>query len=76
MTSVAIASELARGQRALLVDLDFFNRGVTGLFASRVASSPRQKIRAPEGLVSTVDGDDWTVAEVTTNLFCAFVWRC
>jgi len=34
MLSVAIANELAKARPTLLIDLDFFNRGVTGLMAT------------------------------------------
>lgn len=68
MLSVAIACEIARSRRTLLIDLDFFNRGLTGLFSSLAAKSPRQPLVAPQDLVRTVDGNDWAVANVGENL--------
>jgi cellulose biosynthesis protein BcsQ len=69
MLSVAIANEMARGHRTLLLDLDFFNRGLTGLFATAVAHSPCQPVAAPEGLIGTVEAGDWLIANVHPNLF-------
>jgi cellulose biosynthesis protein BcsQ len=69
MLSVAVANEMARGCRTLLIDLDFFNRGLTGLFATMVARSPCQRIEPPDDLVRTVDRDDWVISNVAENLF-------
>ena len=69
MLAVAIATEMARGCKTLLIDLDFFNRGLTGLFSSMAAKSPRRRLDPPEHLVRTVDGSDWMAANVAPNLF-------
>ena len=69
MLAVAIANEMAQGRRTLLVDLDFFNRGLTGLFASLVGRSPQRTLVPPTGLVRAVDDSDWLVARVSDSLF-------
>jgi cellulose biosynthesis protein BcsQ len=68
MLSVAIANEMARARRTLLLDLDFFNRGLTGLFSSVAATAPQQPIEQGQALVDTVNGDDWSIATVGDNL--------
>jgi cellulose biosynthesis protein BcsQ len=69
MLAVAVATEMARGRKTLLIDLDFFNRGLTGLFASMAAKSPRQPLDPPVHLVRTLDGTGWSAANVAHNLF-------
>jgi cellulose biosynthesis protein BcsQ len=70
MLSVAIANELARAKKTLLLDLDFFNRGLTGLFASSKMKSRTKSIQAPSFFGT---GEmDWSVGEVERNLFMIF----
>jgi len=73
MLAVAAARELARGQRTLLIDLDFFNRGLTGLM-------PQGKLlgQLSPPLFLQLDGTDaaeaglskaaWELREVSKNL--------
>ena len=78
MLSVAIASELSRGVRTLLIDLDFFNRGLTGLLAPIEESKVVCKVGKPGFLTqrSSIDKnisehkeEVWNIIEVETNLF-------
>jgi cellulose biosynthesis protein BcsQ len=69
MLAVAIAGELAKGTRTLLIDLDFFNRGLTGLFASEMERSQRQRVQ-PSGIIGNEHEDvDWGLSTVGRNLF-------
>jgi cellulose biosynthesis protein BcsQ len=70
MLSVAIANELARSKKTLLLDLDFFNRGLTGLFASAKATSHPEPL-TPPGFFGDSDVD-WSVGEVERNFFMVF----
>jgi cellulose biosynthesis protein BcsQ len=69
MLSVAIANELAQGRKTLLLDLDFFNRGLTGLFASAAAKSLREQIDPPDLFTGGQPAGDWYLAAVGANLF-------
>src|SRR5580692_5452284 len=66
MLAVAIARELSIKTRTLLLDLDFFNRGLTGLFRSgRVIA----KIAAPAFISSTgAETQEWELVQVAPNL--------
>ena len=70
MLSVAIANELARSEKTLLLDLDFFNRGLTGLFASSKTISHATSLVPPKFFGSSEV--DWSVGEVEHNLFMVF----
>jgi cellulose biosynthesis protein BcsQ len=64
MLAVAIARELSIKARTLLLDLDFFNRGLTGLFHSgRVIA----KIAAP-GFMPSTESPEWQLVQVAPNL--------
>lgn len=69
MLSVAIANELAQGRKTLLLDLDFFNRGLTGLFASAAAKSPREQVQPPDLFTGRQPAGDWYLVAVGANLF-------
>jgi len=71
MVSVAFANELARTIRTLLFDLDFFNRGLTGLFRSSKDVSRQIELPPPSFLEQRPD-EKWCVAEVSDNLFMVF----
>jgi cellulose biosynthesis protein BcsQ len=71
MISVAIANELSRSKRTLLLDLDFFNRGLTGLFASLKPIFHQTKIAPPKFLETDAD-NEWSVSEVNKNLFMVY----
>jgi cellulose biosynthesis protein BcsQ len=71
MLSVAIANELSLSSNTILLDLDFFNRGLTGLFASLKSSSPRRSIKPPTFL-DNGEVPDWSLAEVNANLFMVY----
>lgn len=69
MLSVAIANELARGTKTLILDLDFFNRGLTGLFASAVARARPERVSPPAFFDSAEAGNSWCLTAVRANLF-------
>jgi len=71
MLSVAIANELAAGRRTLLLDLDFFNRGLTGLFASSKLRTQCRRVEGPKFLRDEYDLE-WSLAEVKKNLLVVF----
>lgn len=71
MLAVAIANELSRSKRTLLFDLDFFNRGLTGLFASQKSSSSQKEINPPQFL-SSRNNEAWSIGEVKQNLFMVY----
>jgi len=71
MLAVAMANELARSRRTLLLDLDFFNRGLTGLFASLKPRSTQTEVAAPKFLRTNAD-TAWSVSEVSPNLFMVY----
>jgi MinD-like ATPase involved in chromosome partitioning or flagellar assembly len=68
MLAVALAREVSRSTRTLLVDLDFFNRGLTGLLQS---GTKVQTICKPDFLASpqSPEEETWDILEVAPNLF-------
>ncbi len=70
MLAVAFAKELSRATKTLLIDLDFFNRGLTGLL---MKGPELARISRPDFL----DGEDhdhrvtgvWRIIEVAQNLY-------
>ena len=59
MLAVAFARELSLGSRTLLIDLDFFNRGLTGLMRS---GRPVGKVAKPAFLKAREgSNDEWTL---------------
>ena len=70
MLSVAFAKELSRANKTLLVDLDFFNRGLTGLLLSGRQAGDIEK---PDFLAADAPGqhasDPWHLIEVAPDLF-------
>jgi cellulose biosynthesis protein BcsQ len=71
MLAVAIANELSRSKRTLLLDLDLFNRGLTGLFASLKPKCRQTEIAPPKFLETDTDSE-WSVSEVNKNLFMVY----
>lgn len=74
MLAVAIANELAQQNRTILFDLDFFNRGLTGLFASLISASPQQivappAILAPDSSKTEERDSAWSLNEITKRLY-------
>lgn len=72
MLAAAFAKEMSLGNPTLIVDLDFFNRGLTGLFREgRVVAT----VSYPDFLepaasnLSANDKKPWSVIEVAENLF-------
>ncbi|MDH3229658.1 MAG: ParA family protein, partial [Alphaproteobacteria bacterium] len=63
MITAAIARELSARQKTLLIDLDFFNRGLTGLLGvgAKVAN-----IEMPEFITGE---EEWSVCRVDRNIF-------
>jgi len=76
MLAVAIANEVSASNKTLMIDFDFFNRGLTGLFASTVARGKKIGVDAPslfsQSTASAGDqpdaGSDWSVVELKPNL--------
>src|SRR5262249_26276565 len=68
MLSVAVAKELSVSNRTLIVDLDFFNRGLTGLMGSH---ETKCEIAKPSFLLAGNESEPsyWRIVEVSTNLF-------
>jgi cellulose biosynthesis protein BcsQ len=66
MLSVAIARELSMKTRTLLFDLDFFNRGLTGLFRSGrvIAEVPAPSFISCAG----TEAQEWELVEVAPKL--------
>ena len=71
MLSVAIANELALSEKTILIDLDFFNRGLTGLLASKQSQSRNHHVRPPK-FIKRDDQVNWSLGEVTPNLFVLY----
>jgi cellulose biosynthesis protein BcsQ len=77
MLTMALANELARDRKTLLVDLDFFNRGLAGLFARLGASARKDEIAPPEFLFRSIESSEidpgepapWSIVEARQNLF-------
>ena len=79
MLSVAIANELAKEKRTLLIDLDFFNRGLTGLMDTLKIKAPLanpirkptflQRSESPPSPVETSQEDSWNVVKVKKGLW-------
>jgi cellulose biosynthesis protein BcsQ len=76
MLSVAFATELSKRKKTLLFDVDFFNRGLSGLFASLDYDSAGKVISPPDflfgtgndsGIGQTLD-KNWKISEVKENL--------
>lgn len=74
MLAVAVANELARNTRTLIIDLDFFNRGLTGLMgpirtAREICSVPKPDFLFDAGEPGvSEDRDPWKIMEVDENL--------
>jgi cellulose biosynthesis protein BcsQ len=79
MLSVAVANELSKARPTLLVDLDFFNRGITGLMATLKNRKTGRRLEMPDFLRTTEadpeapedpgDGADWVAVEIRKNLW-------
>lgn len=69
MLAVAAARELSLNCRVLLIDLDFFNRGLTGLLGE--GKEQCAEIGTPDFLSSSsAEGSTtWRIVEVTENLY-------
>ena len=63
--AVAAARELSRSTRTLILDLDFFNRGLTGLLNY---SHPRGSVKKPAFLGESKD-EYWRICEVSDNFY-------
>lgn len=68
MLAVAFAKELSLTNRTLIIDLDFFNRGLTGLMGGGDRTC---EINRPDFLATTAGTDDsrWSIVQVAKNLF-------
>ena len=65
MLAVSAANELAQLHRTLIIDLDFFNRGLSGMF---IRSAAYKEVRPPSFAKSN-HVKDWTARTITPNLF-------
>lgn len=70
MLAVAFAKELSLGSPTLLIDLDFFNRGLSALLGSKepiaAITIPKPRFLQSE---KTAENDTWSVVKVTDNLY-------
>ena len=68
MLSVAVARELSLSNRTLLIDLDFFNRGLTGLMGNGEITC---EIDRPGFLLSepSEEKTGWCITQVDRHLF-------
>lgn len=70
MLAVAFAKEMSLANRTLILDLDFFNRGLTGLMGD---GEPVAPISSPQFLISergeASDQEGWSLVRVSENLF-------
>jgi cellulose biosynthesis protein BcsQ len=71
MLAVALANELSRECKTLLFDLDFFNRGLTGLLASLQSQIVNKAVNAPQFIKQRED-NIWSIAEVSKNVFMVY----
>jgi len=71
MLAVAFAKELSLKQRTLLLDLDFFNRGLTGLMrhGKDVGTVGRPPIFGSSDAIRKEPQGAWKLREVAHNLF-------
>lgn len=69
MLAVACAKELSLNNRTLIIDLDFFNRGLTGLLGEGTRQCA--EIDKPDFLTGeqTSDSETWKIVQVSKNLF-------
>lgn len=70
MLAVAFAKELSLGSPTLLIDLDFFNRGLTALLGSKepIAAITIPKPRFLQSQ-NTAENETWSVVKVIDNLY-------
>jgi len=69
MLSVAFAREMSVGSRTLIFDLDFFNRGLTGLMRHGRKVKEIEKPTFLKGADAAATHVLWSVMEVAPNLF-------
>jgi len=69
MLAVAFAYEISRKARTLLVDLDFFNRGLTGLMrhGTRIQTLPQPTFLSTSD-IAPGESDSWELVEVAPNV--------
>lgn len=65
MLAVAAANELSHAQSTLVLDLDFFNRGLSGMF---IQGQNVQRVKPPS-FVEDTDSDRWWAQQITDNLY-------
>ena len=65
MLAVSAANELAQSHSTLILDLDFFNRGLSGMF---VGTGTHQTIPSPTFLRHN-EPQEWFAVEISHNLF-------
>lgn len=76
MLAVAVANELANARPTLIIDLDFFNRGLTGLMATLQTGAAGKAIAKPsffaadsnDAAADAIADGEWTVHKVAKNL--------
>src|SRR5437763_3772597 len=68
MLAVACAKELSLNNRTLIIDLDFFNRGLTGLLGKGISECG--EINKPDFLSGEQTASEtWSIVQVAKNLF-------
>ena len=65
MLAVAVANELSKASRTLLLDLDFFNRGLSGLFGQGEIDA---RVTPPDFLREVGDAQ-WGTYQIATDLY-------
>ena len=65
MLAVAVANELSHARPTLLLDLDFFNRGLSGMF---VQEDKKESVDPP-AFIRRSSKDEWRVKRISETLF-------
>jgi cellulose biosynthesis protein BcsQ len=71
MLAVAFAKELSFSNRTLIIDLDFFNRGLTGLMGPGIKKCEVNKpaFLLEEGSQDFQSAEKWSVSQISENFF-------
>lgn len=65
MLAVAAANELSHARATLILDLDFFNRGLSGMF---IQGENLHKVKPPP-FVESAHEDGWNAKQIADNLY-------
>ena len=69
LVSTAIGYEFSKVHRTLIVDLDFFNRGLSGLLGARDKRKVEEIEPPAEFVDQSLEEKNWTVSQVQDNIF-------